>query len=520
MKTTILMSLVILCSMATSAVAQDEVAQGKKLLEAGKFEEAAASFQAALDKDEESFDARSGLAEAKLGSGEFDSAYFHAVKAEKLKPEDLYAIELTGRAFKAAGDDKLAGGSDPSGMFAEAITSYTKLTEKDPKNADHHATLGYLLYYSNRTEESGDAYAQAFKLAKKNAEYAFLAAQSYNLAPKHEQAKAMIESAIKIAPETSRYQMMRGQVLGNMKLMVEAGQAFGDVLVCKDATPELRNTAASYMWNCFSPSKSWKPYSERLSAWTKKEPRNDFAWWWLGYVQFADGAHGDAYTSYGKASKVRGGWAEAIYFQGLIRLAEKKEDDALKLFKKSASMPYDWSNVFSNGPIFQMQVLMGQYYSSGNFKRAAEVAEDYCLPAVSGQTKIEIMSNIALFHRDWGGKAHNDDARDWYDDALEEAAKVENIDDKFMAQLLNDTAIVYQYAQRHFYNKKDGLDIAIKHLKRALDLDETNTDACLNYGLILRSKGMPKEALEVVKKGIPREDLNGLRARLEREVGQ
>lgn len=515
--TTILVSLAMLWTAAV-APAQDEIAEGRELFEAGDFDGAAAKFKAALHADEKSFEARFGLARAEFGAGRYESAQFHAVKAERLKPDDLAAIELTGKAFKAIGEAKLARTEDPSGAFAEAIVSFENLAGRQPKDARWQGELGYLYYSSNRAEDSGAAYGKAASLDRKNAEYAHLGARSYAAAGKLEEALRLAKTAIARDRKVARYHMMRGQILGRMQKLEEAGAAFGEVLVARDSTPEERNTAATSMWNCYSPSQSWKPFSESLAAWTKRDRKNHFAWWWRGYVQLQAGDFNGAYKSYGKANEVSGGWAEALFYQGMARKSAGKEDDALELFKKAGSMPYEWAKDF--GPAFQMQVMMGEAYGKPDYKRAVEIAEDYCLPVVSGPLKVTILSNLALFHRDWGGQAHSDDARDYYLEAIELAEKTEGMDQKFMAQLYNDTAIVYQYGRRHFYKKPDGLDRAIKYLKKSLACDETNSDACLNYGIILRDKGLLKEALEVIKKGVPRQDLNALRRQVESQLGQ
>ena len=89
-------------------------------------------------------------------------------------------------------------------------------------------------------------------------------------------------------------------------------------------------------------------------------------------------------------------------------------------------------------------------------------------------------------------------ARAYYKEAVATVDDDPNVTAVQKAKLLNDYGLMFNY-----YDLEDD-KTAIEYFRKALALDETCTDACYNYGKLLRRMGKPKEALAILEKAAKR----------------
>ena len=135
---------------ACATVSAQDVAEGKRLLEAKKYRQAIAQFEGVLDKDSKNFDARYGLGRCFLALGQYDSATTHAVKAESLKPDDAADV-IDGDRWDSSWEQ--CANHNPSPVFAKAIQ---RLVDKlrDSMDSDNH--LGKTPFLPTRSPRNSD----------------------------------------------------------------------------------------------------------------------------------------------------------------------------------------------------------------------------------------------------------------------------------------------------------------------------------------------------------------------------
>ena len=108
---------------------------GIAFLDQGKLDDAIASFRKVIELDPSHTAAHHNLGRLLQAKGEVDLALTHYQKAaEKLEPPTNKAMPYV----------DLAGGYQSQGKWDEAVASYKKAIELDPKNASFHSVLGNL----------------------------------------------------------------------------------------------------------------------------------------------------------------------------------------------------------------------------------------------------------------------------------------------------------------------------------------------------------------------------------------
>ncbi|MEZ6195045.1 MAG: tetratricopeptide repeat protein [Planctomycetota bacterium] len=528
MKNLLLLTLLAGLVLAPGLLGQDLLEEGKKLLEARDFEAALEKFDAVLESDENSFEARLGAARCHVGLGDPSTANFHAVKAERLKPDDLDAAVLVGDTFAAVGREKIAAGGDPTASFEESIIAFKKALRLAPKEAKYAGYVGWLAWQIGKSADSAEAYLKAAEIDPKNAEYPYLAAQRFADLPDADRALKAIDLAIARDGKNGVYHNYKGTILQFKQDLPGAGACFAKALASANLPDETAGQAAGGAYTVRAADKNWKGLAEDMAGWVKAHPKSDLAHWWLGYAHFIDGNFKEQLDAFAKLEKLGGRYLpEAQLYQGIALAGMGKDKEAIAKFEAAAGHgDYAWSDD-QRRPVFQMRLIVGKYYARGDFDRAVEIAEKHVLPICRRPIDLcGVKQDIGFFLRDWGaqidpkGRAAKartayEKSRKYYEEAvaLFEACGGD-LDAKTKAQIQNDCGLMYYY-----YDIKD-IETSTRHYEKALEYDPNYDDALLNLARIHVAAERYAEAVALLERGSDRGDLVGLLREARRKLAE
>ncbi|HGY92661.1 MAG TPA: tetratricopeptide repeat protein [Planctomycetes bacterium] len=518
--------------LASSLVArgQDDLASAKKLLERKQWDKAIEVYEKLLEEGTSVLECRIGLCQAWLGKQDPDTASFHAVKAEKADPKSIEAARLVGWCFLLKGQAKAAQQSDPTADYEQAILSYRRCTELEPKNAEHWANLGWLHQQLGQYDEAVAAYEKAASLDAGNLNYTYSVAlnalNASNAATDPAKKKSLKEKAaawaskgMKAAKKNPGFLAPLANILNAAGHSNEAAEAYLEVLLAKSGDPNVKGPAAQGLWGVYGPAGRWDELIGAYEKWASAEPKNYLPSWWKGYAQLSAKRFKDAVATWKKVDKLSGGqWAQAWHYLGVALRGAGQMEEAARQLARAAKSNYPWQNP-QDSPQFYLELLAGEAFQAGKLDLAVKIIEQDLLPVIKQDRKIWVLNNLGLFRRDLGvaqerqglktaARKSYEAAKKAYKDAVQLIPKHPEMTATQKAQLLNDYGLMYQY---HF----DDYKTALKNYLAALELDPNLPDACLNVGRIYMQLGKLKEALEVLKRGGDRGDIVAARKRCE-----
>jgi tetratricopeptide (TPR) repeat protein len=171
------------------AAAESDLEAGKKALAAGKYDNAIASFGAALRADATSTAAYKGRGTAYAAKGKYDQAIADFRAAIRLDPSDAEAHGLLGTALQS------------TGKLAEAIAEFRQVLRLDPKNVVGYSRLGTALIATGRIEDAIAAFGRAIELDPKFALAYRQRAAARVLQKKYAEAAKDCAAAVRVAPK-------------------------------------------------------------------------------------------------------------------------------------------------------------------------------------------------------------------------------------------------------------------------------------------------------------------------------
>lgn len=507
---------------------EDEIAEGKKLLEEEKFEDAIAKFESALKKEGKAYDARVGLARCYFGLRDWDQANFHAVRGEKLNPKGVEACELTGITFRYIGEVKAENKEDPSADWEQAIESFRRASDLDPKNVGYCVHIGQLGWNLGNFKVSAEAYEKAAAIDPKNITYVDFAAQCWVRAGDPDKALASIEKAIAANPNIPALKTTRGNALAQQNKKAEAVKAYLDALTTKSETRDHIVAAAQAIWNVYAADKNFAEMSAAYGTWAKAVPTEPESRWWNGFALNLVQRHDDALAEFREYDKLMGGNHPEGHYRIGETLAHKGDiDAAIESFTAAAKKPFQWSTDASHNPVLQIEILGGRLFNDGKFDKSVKANEAALQLVNDDNRRCTIRQNIGFLYREWGSAARNDEggekrakelwtkSREHYDAAVKLLPKTD-IRGTQRAQIINDCGLMY-----HYYDIAD-LDAALKLYRAALESDPKFGDAILNVGRAYIRLGKFQDAIDILEKGEPERvdiqmELRNAKAKLAKE---
>jgi tetratricopeptide (TPR) repeat protein len=160
----------------------------------GRYEEAIAAFQRAIDLDPEDAAPHNGLGNVYADLGRYEEAIAAFQRAIDLDPEDAYPRNGLGTVYYQ------------QGRYEEAIAAYQRAIDLDPEYASPHNGLGNVYDDLGRHEEAIAAYQRAIEL---DPEFAYPhngLGNVYHDLGRYEEAEAACQRAIDLDPEDAAFQ--------------------------------------------------------------------------------------------------------------------------------------------------------------------------------------------------------------------------------------------------------------------------------------------------------------------------
>ena len=211
-----------------SIKANDLFVEGKRLHDEGKYEEAVASFDKAIEIKPEFADVWNSKGEALRALKKYEEAIASYDKAIETDPKNADACVNKGFVLAR----KLHRHND-------AIASFDKAIEIDPKNADAWNHKGNAIYYFSRFDDAIVCYDKATEIDPKEAYYYYNKGNALQELKKYEEAIASYDKAIEIDSQFADAWQTKAFALRKL-------ERYDDAIVCYDkaikADPE--NAAA------------------------------------------------------------------------------------------------------------------------------------------------------------------------------------------------------------------------------------------------------------------------------------
>lgn len=202
-------------------------------------------YQAAVDADPRQLEARMGLAQALVATGQFSAAEQALIAAAKAHPESPFPDHLLGRMRLARGDTAAAAAATDAalriapdfvpalldkgdvlagaGNIDEALALYDRAIATDNRNATAHFKRGVLLQQQKRSAQARQAYLNVITIAPEFASaYNNLAWMQAESGSHLDQASQWAATAVKLEPNNPAFRDTEGWVLRAQHKLADA----------------------------------------------------------------------------------------------------------------------------------------------------------------------------------------------------------------------------------------------------------------------------------------------------------
>jgi tetratricopeptide (TPR) repeat protein len=191
---------------------------------AGKVDEAAAHYKAALQEEPKYADAHNNFAGLLLEQKRYDEAIEHYSAAIRINPQYIYYFNLANALADAA------SARHDTNEFAEAVRTYGQALQLDPGACDAHNNLGMTWDAQGREHEAAAEFSEAVRL-KPGFELAhFNLANAFSRLGKLEEAIAEYRVAAQLNPDRAETHNGLGIAYAMQNKMNAAAQEFKEVV--------------------------------------------------------------------------------------------------------------------------------------------------------------------------------------------------------------------------------------------------------------------------------------------------
>lgn len=491
---------------------QEAVEKARKARADGRFDDAVAALEEAIDVVAKDPEAVFLLADSALQAGQFDKAMTWSVKATEADKKNADAFRVAANAFFGRAEEAKAAPGASQGKidsyYEDALSFTTSALALKPDDADTWALQGELCHLLSRPKESAESYARASALKPDDVSWIFFTARGRSLSGNHGTAVELMDQAIKLQPGEAWLHREKGAFLaasGTPTAPEQAVQAMAAALKAKNLDDQTRNQAPLAIDGLVGRANpnAAKPL---IQGWCEAHPRDSYAWWWAGHYDAQLKDFDGAVKNFGKAFDVSGGTlASAAVSAGecqamLAGIANPESVDGEKLEKAAAWMSkaaavqgWNWPDPNAT-PIAKIQIWAGPLSEAGKMEAAAALLEKHALPLAKDDWRT--LNSLGFFYRELGGPQGTKSSkakelwtksREFYVRASESVLKDASAQPASRAQVLNDTGLMYHY---HF----DDIAKGVEYYKKALTQDPEYIDALENLGLCLNILGKYEEA--------------------------
>ena len=245
--------------------------------------------------------------------GEARSAY---AKAIELRPEDPENYWRRGAVARKAGDE------------AGAERDFRESLSRDPTFEEGRLALARLLSETNRPAEAIELLGEAESASAKAT-----LAEGYLAAERYDEARALLEEALRLEPENTRALALLGPVYGRAGELASAATTLEKAIALGETSPEIRrNLALVYVQQGKVP----KAIAELQKA-SEDAPTDASIWFALGnaYLHGKNGSR--AAPAFERALALRADWPEATFNLALAYQSAGQPKKAAEAYRRFLS---------------------------------------------------------------------------------------------------------------------------------------------------------------------------------------
>ena len=325
----------------------------------GRYEEALADFDRAIELDPDYAWAIANRGEAYEALGRYEEALADFDRAMEFDPDLDWAIASRGQVYEALG------------RYEEALADFERAIEIDPDYDWAIASRGRTYRLMGRNEEALADFERAMELDPDYASYIAGRGETYRLMGRYEEALADLDRAIALKPDYDWAIDSRGRTYRQMGRYEESLADF-------DRAIELK---ADYAWAIAGRGETYRQmgcYEEALADLDRAialKPDYDWAIAYRGRTYRQMGRYEEALADFERAIALDPDYAWAIASRGETYWQTGRYEEALADFERAMELePDDALHIASRGVTYR---LMGRYEEAlADFERAMELDPD------------------------------------------------------------------------------------------------------------------------------------------------
>jgi len=372
---------------------------GLALIKRGKLDEAIAANREAIRLKPNYWAAHYNLGVCLSQKGKLDEAIAAFREASRLFPNWSWPHRALGSALK------------DQGKLDEAIACYRKAIELDPKSAEVHANLGNALKDQGKLDEAIACYRKAIELDPKDASAHTNLGNTLQAQGKLDEAIAAYRKAIELDPKLAGAQTNLGVALKSQGKLDEAIAAYRKAI---ELDPKQVNAYIN-LGNALTPQKK---LDEAIACYRKAielDPKQINAHFHLGTALNGQGKVDEAIAAYRKAIELNPD--EAQYYNHLAWILGTCPAAQFRDSKRAGELAQKAVELAPQEGAFWNTLGVAQY-QGGDWKAAIAALEKSMQLRQGGDSNDWFF--LAMAHWQLGAQ---DEARKWYDQAVEWMAK-------------------------------------------------------------------------------------------------
>jgi protein O-mannosyl-transferase len=289
---------------------------GQRYYEAGRYNEAIASYQAALRLKPNDELAYNSLGLAYTAIGAYPEAVAALEKALRIKPAFALALANLGYAYSAMN------------RYPEAIELFKKVVQLTPDDPEALNNLGVAYRKMGGLADALGVYRSALRLNPDSSDAYNNIGLAYADLNQYPEAVESFKKALQLKPDDAQAVNNLGVVYRKMGRMEEAMRSYRDALRIKPEFPDACNNLGLSLYGLHRYPEAVKAFQEAI----RLKPKEGEYHYNLGVTQTALGDYSAALQSYREAVRINPGHVKARFNLALTFLTLKNHDLALEQY--------------------------------------------------------------------------------------------------------------------------------------------------------------------------------------------
>lgn len=480
---------------ARSAPAQDPQAEARKHIAEGRFAEAVKELGKLPRPKPANPEVARLWIEAFTGLRDWENVLHHGAPYLRTAPKDVAAQIRVGEALFNLGA-ATAGDAERAAAYAEQALECAEAALREKPDAWPALELKCRALVAVGKAEPAIAFALTLvESAPGDLRAHRLLAAAQESAGKPGEAVATLRGAERIAPGDGGVLFARAQVHERANQLAEAIRAVTEALRAARLSPDDLRGAAERIWSLCAIHKDFPGAHRIVDAWLEDHADDALAHWWRAYLHDLEGRFPEAEGEYQRAWDLSGRkLGEAALHLGHFANRRGDAKSALPLFAEAIRLKAP-VRAGVQAAEDALLVIAAPLVEAGKLKEAVDLLEKHGGKESSHPV---LRQNLGFHLRELGsaedGKRNKSRARELWKRSAEHYvvaaanAEISTLPDAQVAQILNDTGLMFHY---HLEQPDRG----IEYYQRAIEYDPNYLDALENMGVVLSEKKLWADAI-------------------------